>query len=196
MDSEITTADANVRRWQWAAPVRSEKADLPVRTGSEANTAISLRGPERPPGGKELEQVVRQADYGPLCPDLGHAAKREATKAAPLFDLAEDGFRQGLPARVDRPAGHAVELHPHGLGRRMGPRPRWGQAAMRAAIGWDIAVDPREVRRGHVGLAEKPRVRRHGHRQPPRVRLDLLQQRHELLHVGRLLRDAARHDDL
>src|SRR6266705_2743289 len=170
MDAEITTANPNVRGRRWAAPACGESADLPVLTGSGVNAAISLRGLERPPGTKELEQVVRQADYGPLGPDLGHAAKREATKAARLFDLAEDGFRQGFPARIDRPAGLAVELCPHGLGHRTGPRPGWGRATMRAAIGRDVAGEPREARRGHVGLAEKSRVRRHGHGQPPHVR--------------------------
>src|SRR2546425_6686142 len=195
MDSEITTAGANMCRRRWQAPACGERADLPVLAGSRANAAISLYELERLPGTKELEQVVREADHSPLGPDLGHAAKRKAPKAAPLFDLAEDGFRQGFPARVDRPASQAVELRSHGLGHWMGPRSRRGRAAMRAAIGRDIAVDPGEVRCCHVGLAEKSRVRRHGHGQPPRVRCDLFQQRHELLHVDRLLRHAARRSE-
>src|SRR2546427_10128713 len=152
MGSEITTANPSVRRRRWTAPACGEGATLPVLTGSGANAGISLRGLQRPPGTKELEQVVREADHGPLGSDLGHAAKREAPKAAPLFDLAEDGFRQGFPARIDRPAGHAVELRSHDHGHRMGPGPRRGRAAMRAAIRREVAVRPRPARRLPVWL--------------------------------------------
>src|SRR3989442_1679297 len=74
MDSEITTAGANMCRRRWQAPACGERADLPVLAGSRANAAISLCELERLPGTKELEQVVRESDHSPLGPDLGHAA--------------------------------------------------------------------------------------------------------------------------
>src|SRR5712692_4391981 len=49
---------------------------------------VSYRGEAGPPT-EQLEQIVGEADHGPLAPDFLDAAQRESPKAPYLLDLPE-----------------------------------------------------------------------------------------------------------
>src|SRR5437879_2172935 len=52
-------------------------------------------------GRMEFEQVVAETDQGPLLLHACQAAAQELPNAARVFDLPEDGLRDGLPPRVE-----------------------------------------------------------------------------------------------
>src|SRR6266545_6676736 len=93
---------------------------------------------------EQLEQVVSEADEGPLAADLAEAAQPESAKAAPLLDLPEHGFRDGLAPGIHRPARRGLQLAPHRLAEGPVPAaPRRGVPAVWVPIRRDVEVNRR-----------------------------------------------------
>src|SRR5712691_3468587 len=95
--------------------------------------AISLDRTRPLSRAEELEQIVGEADQGPLTDHLTISAQREAAEAAHLLRLSEHGFHDALAARVDQAALGRVELRAHVA--------RWGGGAALPAPGGRAAVD-------------------------------------------------------
>src|SRR5215467_5129060 len=126
-------------------------------------------GRSRPaPGTEELEQVVGEADEGPLPADLLNTPQPEAAKAPRGFDLAEHRLGNGLAASIDGPPEGGVQLPAHRLAE--GPlavAPGRHRATVREPIRRDIKFDPRELRRRQIRFAKIAGVRRHLRRSLP-----------------------------
>ena len=72
---------------------------------------------------KEFQQIVRGTDELPFRLHFRQSAQQKSAEPAPLFDLSENRFHDGLAQLINGPSGGRAEFMPHLLGHP-GPRGR------------------------------------------------------------------------
>src|SRR5438876_8679395 len=118
MVSEMTPARAGMAGGR-RRTVREPRA--PRMTAIPDGAGLMSRGPRARPRPKQLQEVVRQADHGPLGAYLREAAEGKAPKAATGFDVGENGLHDRFAALIDDFADRGPQLRAHLLARRATP---------------------------------------------------------------------------
>src|SRR5438876_1209098 len=156
MVSEMTPARAGMAGGR-RRTVRELRA--PRMTAIPDGAGLMSRGPRARPRPKQLQEVVRQADHGPLGAYLREAAEGKAPKAATVFDVGENGLHDRFAAPIDDFADRRPQLRAHLLARRATlvgrRRPRPGCATMPVPVRRNIGVHAPGVRRAQVRFAEE-----------------------------------------
>src|SRR5277367_2267287 len=146
----------------------------------------------------QLQQVVNRADQAPFALRLVKATQHELPEPSSLFDLAEhrlnDRLAQPIPAAPPGPC--QLSTHRSYAGTAGAAAAGGARFMMALAPGGDVAIYMMASKDGEVALGAVPGVSRELLRLPSRVLFDLLQGRGELLHIGGVIAQALRHDDL
>ncbi len=140
----------------------------------------------------ELQQDVNHTDQAPLALNIREPAQQELPEPARLLDLSKDRFGQGLAKPITAPPTRSCQLRTHcrdARAFRAAASQRIGIAVPLSA-GGDVSIDAMASQHREVALGAVTGIGGKLIRLPTGVRLDLLEHRLELTHIGGAVADA------